>query len=313
MRTREMKLSYTKSAPYLFAMRYALQKHTGAQSQLIPTLREIWHNLDPVIQTQIKMESNKGGSEWTRFRKMIKSIPHPNKRLPDEKITILHNWGMGDSIICNALVRNFAKTHDTTLLCLPKYEESIRFMYRDTDIKIKAFTKPRLYFNELPENERVLIGGSAVTRYWPHFSFDECFYMLVGMDPKQRWTKFHLKRDRVREAYLTNQTKPTKPYAFLHECDKRRYYINRTHVGEGLEIIKPDFSKTGNIFDYLELLEGADEIHCICSSFKHVVDYCINPQAKLFYHLTLGGTRKNKSNMYKDGHHSGSRLNWKLI
>ena len=41
--------------------------------------------------------------------------------------------------------------------------------------------------------------------------------------------------------------------------------------------------KSDTIFDYKKLIENATEIHCIDSSFKHLVE-SLNTNATLFYH-----------------------------
>jgi hypothetical protein len=48
--------------------------------------------------------------------------------------------------------------------------------------------------------------------------------------------------------------------------------------------IKPSY--TNNIFDYLKLIELSDEIHCIDSSFIHLID-SVKTNGKLFYHKNV--------------------------
>ena len=50
----------------------------------------------------------------------------------------------------------------------------------------------------------------------------------------------------------------------------------------------------GNMFLYQKLIYEASQIHCINSSFIHLVDR-LNTPAKLFYHDLIGSTLKLKN------------------
>ena len=51
------------------------------------------------------------------------------------------------------------------------------------------------------------------------------------------------------------------------------------------QIIKINPSLSDNMMDYVDLIKGAEEIHCIASSFYHIVDgMAQETNARLFYH-----------------------------
>ena len=82
-----------------------------------------------------------------------------------QQIILKQHYGLGDYIICNALVRNFAKSYKVILPVAQQYIESVTFMYRDnsniecvvhenfnynTDIEII------LNYKYFPENEKCM-------------------------------------------------------------------------------------------------------------------------------------------------------------
>lgn len=215
-----------------------------------------------------------------------------------------HHLGLGDHILCHALVVHLAEPHESVGLFVKRaYLESVRFMYRD---------EPRLRFFAVRDDREV----AAFLRAWPQRpcirigfeqldirgrSFAESFYRQAGLDYALRWNSA-VRRDPQRERALQRALGgPAGPYVFLHDDPARGYVIDHRRLPQGLPIVRPRPGLTDNIFDYALVMERAQEIHCMDSSFRHVVDTLGLAGPRLFLHL------------YAKGVDVPSRLPWTVL
>jgi len=114
--------------------------------------------------------------------------------------------------------------------------------------------------------------------------FERQIYAAAGVPLEKKWSNFSIDRDRAREAELMERTRLSQPYAFVH--DDGRYPIDSVRLPSALRLLRPDKKLTDNMFDYCGIIEQADEIHVIDSSFMFLVD-CLpyaNPDQRLFVH-----------------------------
>lgn len=204
-------------------------------------------------------------------------------------IYIYHHLGLGDHIICNGLVRHFAETKKVFLLCKNKNHTNIKFMYRDnTNITVNS-TQDDVSANNFCNNidtdtNEVLRIGFAVGGYkYNDCLWDENFYRNANLNFQYSWSKFYIEPDlqKCSELYL-NLNPYNEPYIFIHNIDSTNTdRINYLKIDSSKKIIKTD--PNINFFDYFTIIQQASEIHCIDSSFKHLVDR-IHTKGKLFYH-----------------------------
>lgn len=239
------------------------------------------------------------------------------------KLYLYHHLGLGDHIICNSLVRHYSKLYTNIYLFVKEHNfQSVSFMYRDLDniqyiigddeIAIKVINhdlslyKDKIkivdnignlsyfipdsgfFYDGRAEEEDVII----ITNDDNSKKFDECFYK--GFDFSKRWTDFYVKRDPEREIRLFEKYNVKEnEYVFIHDDKDRGFNIN-------LNGIRPVIGLTDNIFDYLYLIENANEIHCIDSCFKLMID-SMEIDNKLFHYKN----RNLPNELY-----SSSKLNW---
>ena len=187
---------------------------------------------------------------------------------------IYHHLGLGDSIICNGLVRHFAKEH-TKLNVFSKSHnvDTLKFMYRDEPnieiVSIGGDSQVTTYLSTNPFD--VLIKAGFENLWSSGKSFDMAFYISTGVDFEERWTGFKVERDTSRENALYDRLNDgVDDYIFVHDDD--RYKIDLEKIRKDLRIIKPDISLTTNIFDYCYLIQKAKEVHTIESSFQFIID-----------------------------------------
>lgn len=220
---------------------------------------------------------------------------------------IYHHLGLGDHIICNAIVRNIYNKYpkeDIFIFCKPKYVDSIAYMYRDLpDVQIiaKDDVAAQEELKDIPEDKKIIIGHQHYDEYRKECSsFDEAFYRQTGLSFKRRWDDFFIKDDPEAEQELYDRVICCEDYAFVHDDAEREYIIDDSYISEDLFIFRPKLEYTSNIFLYKRILENAKEIHCIDSCFKNFVD-SIDIQAKLFFHIShIKKDRLNISNCRHD-------------
>ena len=189
---------------------------------------------------------------------------------------IYHHLGLGDHIICNGLVRKFASEHDNiTLFCKKHNKESVEFMYRDlNNINIISLLGDSEVINYLQyKNLSDIITVGFNDMYLSNSpSFDVSFYSQFGVDFESRWSNFKVNRDKDRENKIFqhfNLTDNSK-YIFIHDDD--RFQVDMNKINTDVKIIRPIRELTDNIFDYLKVIENANEVHTIESSFLFIID-----------------------------------------
>jgi hypothetical protein len=220
-------------------------------------------------------------------------------------ISIHHHLGLGDHIICNGLVREIYKNDPfVKLYCKKQNAESVSFMYRDlTFLKIIEIDCDE---DVIEEKNLLRIGFDRILFYInsEKITWDESFYRQISIDFSKRWSSFYVERDPIRENSLFKKLNPEKEkFALIHSKGSDAIdRINRKLIDKDLKQIEIKKIYTNNIFDYCLLIEKAEEIHCIDSAFKHLIDSFILSN-NLFYHNNsnkrseLGHVSKNKWNI----------------
>jgi len=148
------------------------------------------------------------------------------------------------------------------------------------------------------DNDELLVVGH---QYYDHQAEGkncwEIFYDQVAIPYEVRKSYFYVKEDPVQEKKLLEKLNPENlPFAFVHDDKDRGFILDKSHIkNKDLHIIENDTSE--NIFHFISILEEAEEVHCMESSFKTLVDiYC--DQEKLFFHDFRGhplGSQSNKN------------------
>jgi hypothetical protein len=129
-----------------------------------------------------------------------------------------------------------------------------------------------------------------------NISFAENFYRQANVDYSVRWDYSPIP-EVVNKFYNASLSNPD---------------VN-TKILKKYRIIRPN-SVGGSILSYVPFISNAWEIHCIDSSFMHLVESLIlNPVIKLFYHRYARPVRKN---LYENGRWNDkdvpSRKSWTI-
>jgi len=224
------------------------------------------------------------------------------------EVYIFHHLGMGDHIICNGLVRCIKEKYDIlNVFCHPYHYGSVEFMYRD-DVNINVIpvgvvSEIENYIIKNNLNEKTIRVTASPTSPHSKFSWDELFYTQHGIDPNERWKKFKVLRDYEREKKLYNQLNPNnEKFVLIHSAGSDN--VDRIDYSKINDEYKKIFVKkySENIFDFLYLIEKAEEVHCVESSFHLLVDL-VDLNDNIFFH-TLQKSR---------GYSHKLRNKWKIV
>lgn len=191
---------------------------------------------------------------------------------PPFDLVIHHHLGLGDHLVCNALVRHHAAGRRRVGLCCKRlYLVSVAFMYRDLpQIEVLAVDDDAgasAILATLPEAARLRIGFENLDSR----DFIDAFYRQAGLDRQRRYTGFQVERDAAREEDCYRRlVGDIKGYIFLHDDPSRGFTIDPRRIASTLPIVRPAGAET--IFDYAAVIERATEIHCIDSAFANLVE-----------------------------------------
>ena len=219
-------------------------------------------------------------------------------------ITILPHLGLGDQIITNGLVRHFAEQDDVTIFVKHSHERSVAFMYRDLGARVKIIKldkdeKEMIAHVQSHDCGRVLALGAhgmpgaqfQLLLKNPYTTWLSVFYLQAGLNPNAMYRKFRVDRDRSKELPA-----PDEPYVFVHDDEQRGRVIE---VDTALKVVRPKVSKfmaNGmfeddgfNIFDYMTIIENAQERHMMNSSYSWLVElFDIGDRTSNFFHMNVG-------------------------
>ena len=228
----------------------------------------------------------------------------------NNELCLHHHLGLGDHIDCNGMVRfileigNYDRIH---LFVKSTYHDMVEYMYSDEDrISLVKVDPKKNEDAQVVEYIKSLSGAKLLRVGHENYPFGrekidnkncwEYFYEQLSLPYNIKVDYFHLDRDLDEEARLLRKLNTSgAPFAFVHDDPEKGFNLNTDYVeNKDLKIIRND--PTENVFHFLGILEQAEEIHCMESCFKSLIEIYAKTD-KLFYHDFRGhplGTRTNK-------------------
>jgi hypothetical protein len=158
-------------------------------------------------------------------------------------------------------------------------------MFRDLkNLTILDFkTEPEIVNYIISNNiqeDLIRIGFENLHQHLTYTTFDKAFYKLARLDFDLRFSKFYFERDYSKEENLSKTLNPSgEKYAFVHDDPDRGYSID---IECDFNIIRND--KRFGLFDYIGLLENAEQIHLMQSSFKDLINSYKMDKPKIYQH-----------------------------
>jgi len=201
------------------------------------------------------------------------------ERYPYPALAVRHHLGAGDHLICLPIYRHFAAKYGLLIPVKRRNVETVQFMTRDLCRAILAVDDDAMA-DRLVETARkrgclVLRLGMFAEGSFDEKQWDREFYRVAGIPFEARWAKWTVERDLSREF-----EPPKEPYVFVHQDVKRGFTLDYCRLPKHLHMVEPELGKTENIFDYVRLIENADELHVIDSCFAILADSLTTLKAK---------------------------------
>lgn len=203
---------------------------------------------------------------------------------------IYHHLGLGDHIICNGMIRYFCKKYDNIVIfCKTNYYDNVSYMYRDLnnleifnfsdDVEVVQFINGNLNV----KNNLIKPGFENLDSCLDRMTFDEAFYHLAGLDFQIRFDEFYFERDIEKEDKVCKTLNPDdEKYIFVLDDPKRGYNIDMGKVTDEYKVIRNDYQF--KMFDYIKLLENAEEIHMMQTGFLDMVNSYKMDKPKIYRH-----------------------------
>jgi hypothetical protein len=195
-------------------------------------------------------------------------------------IYIVGNQGLGDQLVLNGLYRYFAKEYEFCVIGIAnRYQNVLKSMLRDVRNVYVSGYRMEFWESNIYAHRGILervgyttlsLGEFATLSYAKETeSLDENLYRQASIPHSVRWNNFYYMRDRHKEKSLYDSLGcGSGPYIFLHEDLSRGYKIREELIPSEFNIVRPNPKLKGfSLFDYLAVMENAQEIHCIESSF----------------------------------------------
>lgn len=203
----------------------------------------------------------------------------------NNSIYIHHHLGLGDHIVCNGLVRKIVadnKGSDITLAVKHHNLKSVESLYKGSTIKFNAILNDMEAQHNYQLHSKIIRVGFE---YCDINNWETSFYRQLGLDYSLRYSNFKIERDYDSEKLLLSKLSLPDKYIFCN--------INSS-VGEFDINIESDLPQiylkplTDSIFDWIPVIEGAEEIHTVDSSVFHLMKQLSLPQKKIYYNVIEG-------------------------
>lgn len=205
-------------------------------------------------------------------------------------VYILGHQGLGDHLLCGGIYREYASRYPLVLISVTKnYAPTLKSMLADlVNVRIISFDFPILdsRLKLKMESQALLLQkigfdvlhlGAFEAGFFkdPTKRLDENYYDQAGLDLRHRWDSFDVPRNLERELELKSLLVPHgSNYIFVHDDESRNFNIRSEYFPKGMLVVRPQISLSDkfSFFDYLSVIEGAAEIHCIESSFAALIE-----------------------------------------
>lgn len=224
------------------------------------------------------------------------------KKYKGKEIIIYPHLGLGDMIICNGLVNKLSNYFSKiNLVVNKKFHSQAEYLYSlNSSINIVS-DNPEIV-NDLDEyvNNLAVSKGLKVLRVGQLKTgkpFYEEFYKSVKLSYKHSYKNFFLPENKdlqkeLKKYLIESYNVDPLNYTVVHRESSSKSYSLRTENKNQI-LVEKNTDIFNNIFLYKDLIRDAEEIHCVNSSFLHLVDR-VETNAKLYYHDVRGGIIKLK-------------------
>jgi hypothetical protein len=150
-------------------------------------------------------------------------------------------------------------------------------MFLDSsNIYVHPVSSPKFILNNFEDHPRLELGTYRKEFSYDPSKFDQEYYRQAKVDFSVRWDKFHVIRNKTIEERAENVQ-----FALIHTDPSRGIVIDERKIDSPIifRIIK-----RANVFEYLWMIQYANQIHVINSSFLLLIDSVETVTPHLYLH-----------------------------
>ena len=213
------------------------------------------------------------------------------KEIENKEFILHHHLGLGDSIVCNGMVNYLSKDFEKIYLPVKDNNyKTIKFLYSENNrveiFKVENETRENDVSNFANNNNlEILRVGFKNVGDTP---FNKAFYKQLNLPYKYSIKYFSIPRsDSMQDNLMKHlveyyKIKDNKFNVIHNESSGKKYELKNINGTNNIFVSK-ESDIYGNMLLYKKLIENAEEIHCINSSFIHLVER-VNNIGKIYYH-----------------------------
>jgi len=191
--------------------------------------------------------------------------------------------GLGDHFVCNGLIRHIVKKNEFDKYLIPSKQQNfptVKRMYDDLkNVEVFSVVDDIDVYTDL-NTDRLTILRVGFENLKHNVNFDKSFYDQLNIPLEYKRSEFKVHRDIDKETKCVNHYNPPDDYIFVHDKSSVGKYDLK--INSNLPRVTPegyDFT----LIDYLTLIDNAQEVHCVDSSFLNMIDLCGNCD-RMFFH-----------------------------
>lgn len=235
----------------------------------------------------------------------IIDVCHNLKEISTSSIILMTHLGLGDQIILNGLINYISMKYKKIILPVQKSNfKTIQFLYSENSVvDIIEYPKGEEldFIEELSHStgmDILQIGFQKVGKK----PFNLAFYSQLKLPYKYSYSHFYYPENKNLELDLKDHlinfysTGSNEVILVHNESSKGVFNFDKVELNNPIYITK-ESDKYGNLFYYSQIIKTAKEIHCLDSSFAHLVERT-DTKAKLYFHDLFGASIQLAKNWY---------------
>lgn len=232
-----------------------------------------------------------------------------NKIKADKFLAYTH-LGLGDHIVCNGLLNYFSESFDKIYLPVKSRDiNNINYLYKDNQ-KIEVFKIEHSSevedINSFAKKNNLITLKVGFKKRKPPFNLS--FYDQFGLPYSYSISKFRAPRDIKKEKSLYQHLKDVYKVKDRYQVVHNQSSYGKVSLQVNNELptifIEKETDLYKNIFLYSKVIKNATEIHCLDSSFLHLVERVETDAELIFHNIKKDGQRGADVHLVK---------NWKVV
>ena len=221
----------------------------------------------------------------TVYKRILKNFV--SKR-SDEVLMLEPHFGLGDNLICIGLIKTLSARHPNKKLyyaCLAPHYHALTWAFQALPNVYPMVVRNGREVRQLANFLHIPYRPIGISQM-DVSQFDKCFYRQHEVPFDHRWSLASTPAGPQSEALFARLNPTSEPYILLcgsgSDGQAHDLVINNSHNLKFITV----HAATQNIFDWIKLVEKAQEIHTIDTGFIHFVENTLplNTSKPLFFH-----------------------------